>query len=225
MKYIFAFNHYNYARWLSIQVDDLLKLEYKCPDVYKEFCNEHFVISKTGDAFSSIALDQAHRQNNAVLKATGGAAGLLTQDIDAALRPWEIVCREVVRLLSEYEKCHNIGPEIDNGKRHGDYPAFHEIFFTDVNNLFNCFKDICNPFEDNELIDLNTCEVVTSEIQSCLGNLLEKYHNFRKHRLIVFDVAITATTKNNALLVQPTIILVYVKYKKRKKKSLQRLLI
>ena len=124
MKYIFAFNHYSYARWLSIQVDDLLKLEYKCPDVYKEFCNEHFVISKTGDAFSSIALDQAHRQNNVVLKATGGAAGLLTQDIDAALRPWEIVCREVVRLLSEYEKCHNIGPEIDNGKRHGDYPAF-----------------------------------------------------------------------------------------------------
>ena len=98
-----------------------------------------------------------------------------------------------------------------------------------MNNLFNCFKDICNPFEDNELIDLNTCEVVTSEIQSCLGNLLEmneeKYQNFRKHRLIIFDVAITATTKNNALLVQPTIILVYAKYKKRKKKSLQRLLI
>ena len=212
-----------------MQVDDLLKLEYKCPDVYKESCNEHFVLSETGDAFSSIALDQAHRQNNAVLKATGGAAGLLTQDIDAALRRWEIVCREVVRLLHEYEKCHNIGLEIDTGKRHEDYPAFHEIFFTDVNNLFNCFKDICNPFEEDELIALNTCEVVTSEIQSCLGNLLEmneeKYQNFRKHRLIIFDVAITATTKNNALLVQPTIILVYAKYKKRKKKSLQRLLI
>ena len=27
MKYIFAFNHYNYARWLTVHVDDLMKLE------------------------------------------------------------------------------------------------------------------------------------------------------------------------------------------------------
>ena len=60
MKYIFAFNHYNYARWLSLHVDDLLKLEYTCPDVYKEFCNGHFVISKTENPFSSIAIDQVH---------------------------------------------------------------------------------------------------------------------------------------------------------------------
>ena len=62
MKYIFALNHYNYARWLSLHVDDLLKLEYTCPDVYKEFCNGHFVISKTENPFSSIAIDQAHEQ-------------------------------------------------------------------------------------------------------------------------------------------------------------------
>ena len=60
MKYIFVFNHHNYARWLSLYVDDLLKLEYTCPDVYKEFCNGHFVISKTENPFSSIAIDQVH---------------------------------------------------------------------------------------------------------------------------------------------------------------------
>ena len=44
---------------------------------------------------------------------------------------------------------------------------------------------------------------MTPEIQSRLGNLLEmneeKYQNFRKHRLIICDVAIMATIKNIAL--------------------------
>ena len=59
MKYIFAFKHYNYVRWLSLYVDDLLKLEYTFSDVYKEFCNWRFVMSKTKNQFSSIAIDQA----------------------------------------------------------------------------------------------------------------------------------------------------------------------
>ena len=37
MKYVFALNHYNYARWHSIHVDDLLKLEYTCP---WKFCHK-----------------------------------------------------------------------------------------------------------------------------------------------------------------------------------------
>ena len=94
----------------------------------------------------------------------------------------------MVRLFNEYDKCHRIGHEVDIGKHHEDHPAFQKIFFTDVNNMFNCFKDICNPFEEDELIVLDAGEVMTLEIQSFLGNLLkmneEKYQNFRKHRLL-----------------------------------------
>ena len=56
------------------------------------------------------------------------------------------------------------------------------MFFTDVNNLFNCFKDICNLFEEDELIVLDIGEVMILEIYSCLGNLLkmneEKFKTF-----------------------------------------------
>ena len=79
MKHIFALNHFNYARWLSLHVDDLLKLVYKCSDIYKEFCNGHFVISKIESPFSSIAIDQAREQNNAIIRRVGGAVGLLSQ--------------------------------------------------------------------------------------------------------------------------------------------------
>ena len=114
----------------------------------------------------------------------------------------------MVRLLNQYEKFHHIGPEICTGKHYEDYLAFQKTFFTDVNNLFDCFKDICNLFEEDELIVLDTGEVMTPEIQSCLDNLLEmnegKYQNFRKHRLIICDVAITAEIKNSALNISST---------------------
>ena len=85
MKYIFALNHYNYARWLSLHVDNLLKLECTCPDVCKEFCNGNFVTSKTENPFSSIAIDQTHEQNKIDIKRVGGASGLLSHDMDATV--------------------------------------------------------------------------------------------------------------------------------------------
>ena len=35
MKYIFAFNHYSYGRWLTIHVDHMVKLELVCPSFSK----------------------------------------------------------------------------------------------------------------------------------------------------------------------------------------------
>ena len=51
MKCIFAFNHHNYIHWFTIHVDDLMKLELVCPNVYKEFCSGNFVTQKTINPF------------------------------------------------------------------------------------------------------------------------------------------------------------------------------
>ena len=45
-------------------------------DVYAEFCNGSFVVHKTKRLFSSIALDHAYEQVNAVVEGEGGAVGL-----------------------------------------------------------------------------------------------------------------------------------------------------
>ena len=74
-----------------------MKLEYTCPDVYKEIGNGHFVISKTENPFSSIGINQTHEQNNAIIKGVGGVVWLLTQDENATLRQWKTAGPEVVR--------------------------------------------------------------------------------------------------------------------------------
>ena len=63
----------------------------------KEIGNGHFVVSKTENPFSSIAIIQAHEQKNAIIKGMGGVVWLLTQDENATLRQWEITGPEVVR--------------------------------------------------------------------------------------------------------------------------------
>ena len=54
----------------------MCELPLKHPDVYAEFRNGSFVVHKTNRLFSSIALDHAHEQVNAVVKGEGGAVGL-----------------------------------------------------------------------------------------------------------------------------------------------------
>ena len=52
----------------------------------------------------------------------------------------------------------------------------------------------------NNLLVLDTDEVMTPEIQSCLDNLLEmneeEYQNFRNHRIDICNAAIMAAIKN-----------------------------
>ena len=157
MKHIFDFNHYNHARWLTIHVDDLMKLELVCPNVYKEFCSGNFVIRKTINPFLAIALDQAHEQNKGIIKGVGGAVGLLSKDMDSALTCWGVagseVCRgsAACRLVEEYERKQR---NENKGKHHQDYTEFRKTFFNDTQKFLFYFNEICNPFEENILLEM-----------------------------------------------------------------------
>ena len=92
----FSFKSLQLCTILSLHVDDLLKLFYTCSDIYEEFCNGNFAVSKSANLFFSIAINQPHEQNNGV----GSAVRLLSQDRDAGLWRLEIAGPEVVWLLN-----------------------------------------------------------------------------------------------------------------------------
>ena len=47
VKWFFALDHYNYARWLSVHLMDLNQLHINCPDIYKKIKDGYlFFISK-----------------------------------------------------------------------------------------------------------------------------------------------------------------------------------
>ena len=61
----------------------------------------HWVIRKTRNRFSAMPIDQAHEQNNRLVKGSGGAVGLTENS--SALRKWILVGPEQTRFLMEFE--------------------------------------------------------------------------------------------------------------------------
>ncbi|KAG1681091.1 Atrial natriuretic peptide receptor 2 [Nymphon striatum] len=95
-----AMDHMNYARWIPVHLKDMSELPERHPEVARKFREGSFTVQKT-KKISSIAIDQAHEQNNACIKGDGGAVGLT--DNPAALRRWMIAGPEVARVIKEVQ--------------------------------------------------------------------------------------------------------------------------
>ena len=76
LPWFFALNHHNYARWLSVHWLDMRALPQTALDVARSFDDGFFTVNKSSKRFAANAIDQAHEQNNAIVKGDGGAVGL-----------------------------------------------------------------------------------------------------------------------------------------------------
>ena len=148
----FALNHTHYARWLPIHVRDMRELEKKAPGVAEAFKQGLFTVRKTTRRFSAIAIDQAHEQNNAMVKGDGGAIGLTEND--SALRRWMISGPEMARLVNEFEA--SMAPEASSESRyhHEDQKSYQVAFHRDVKSLMQVLEELGNPFEETSTTDL-----------------------------------------------------------------------
>ena len=66
-------DHINYARWIPVHIRDMKN----SPDsIRKEFEKQgNWVVSKTKKSFSAVPIHQAHEQENAGVKGSGGCIG------------------------------------------------------------------------------------------------------------------------------------------------------
>ena len=108
VAWFFALDHTHYSRWLSVHIRDMMMLSEKQPGVLAEFTAGKFVIYKTSNKFSAMAIDQCHEQNNALVKGSRGTIGLTGNP--GALRRWTVVGPEIVRNTEEFEgdRAHSV---------------------------------------------------------------------------------------------------------------------
>ena len=161
MPWMFALDRTNYARWLPVHVRDMLALPNNHPSIYAAFSAGKFVVHKTGNKCSAIALDQAHEQMNALVKGSGGAVGL-TQD-PGALRRWMIAGPEIARIISEFEFESDsaritINKTAEPGPHHDQLPGVQKKFKREAKSLTSVFEELGNPFleESQDLLVLDT---------------------------------------------------------------------
>ena len=125
---------------------DLKSLQSNHPGIFKELCQRKFTINKSGKPFSSMGIDQAHEQNNNLVKIDGGATDLLNGN--AALLKWTVVGPEIAEMARSFGCNEDEDTEIPH--HHEDTDAFEKQFREDVKSLCAVMKELGDPFTDTE---------------------------------------------------------------------------
>ena len=132
LKWYFAIDKYNYARWATIHWSDLAKLQDVCPSIYSEMTNGYFSFQKTNRKFSRMALDQIHEQNTTDIKGVSGATNLLNRVDNSELSRWELCGPDLVRLVTEFENNWDKNGIEEMPPHHEEKPQFQKTIFDDV---------------------------------------------------------------------------------------------
>ena len=199
LKWYFALDKFNYARWATIYWFDLALLEKRCPSEFKEFVDGKFSFLKTNKKFSRMALDQVHEQNNKYIKSVSGATSLINRQDDAALIRWELCGAELCRILQEFEvKKDEV--EDEKSKHHEDTKKFKDDFSRDISVLLEGFPH--NPFKLSTLTVVNNPETVFDDhIYYNISQLevkgAEQLHTFISERLVKSKISIDSKIKLN----------------------------
>ena len=159
LPWFFALSHTNYARWLPVHLRDMSALQQTAPGVFLQFEKGLFTVHKTPRLFSAIAINQAHEQNNGMVKGDGGAVGLTENP--SALRRWMISGPEMARTVSEFKASMTTEVKVQGADHHEVQRSFQVSFFKDVKSLVTTIEGFGNPFleESEDLIVLDTKEI------------------------------------------------------------------
>lgn len=140
-----------------------------CQDKLKNF----WVVSKTQRKYSSIPIDQAHEQNNELVKGSGGAVGLTENP--SAFRRWMVAGPEQARILTEFESQFLESEEHSNQLQHKQNYSAQLLFHKQVNSLLEVISGMGNPFMDDcpELLVLDTRNCANDAVVSTVQTIEE----------------------------------------------------
>ena len=172
------------------------------PTILDEFENHgHWVMHKTMNKFSSIPIDQAHEQNNRLVKGSGSAVGLTENP--TAFRKWMLAGPEQARLLTEFETCFTV----ENAKHchHEEGLSLQKSFKQEVMNLSETIREMGNPFlnETEELLTLDSHDVLNQSVVGTVRKIealgKQQYNDYFKSVLVDCEKSIHDPIKKNSL--------------------------
>ena len=202
----FALDHVNYAWWMPVHIRDMKCLPDSIRDEFEK--QGHWVLSKTSKYFSAIPIDQAHEQENASVKGSGGCIGLTENPI--ALKRWMLSGPELARLQNQFKAEYLPVSDMDDPKyfqNHQSGYAAQKSFHKQVNSLYSTINNMGNPFLDD------FPELVTRDSRNCMDELAvnalrtleyigtKQYQEFVKCVLEECSISIRDPIKKNSLAV------------------------
>ena len=201
--WFFALDHTHYSRWLPIHIRDMMTLQDQHPDIAVQFSQGGFVVHKTKRPFSSIAIDQAHVQNNKIVKGDGGAVGLLKNP--KALLRWMVARPEISRATEEFEANCLSDSGKTNLKHHELTLSAQSTFANEVRHLVQVIEDMGNPFmeESADLLVLDSQDIADSAIVQTVRTIekigQDQYDKYMSERVIERTASVYDTISRNKM--------------------------
>ena len=183
--WFFALDHQHNTRWLPIHIHDMKNLPLLIRREFEDHGN--WVVSKTKNRFSAIPIDQAHEQNNALIKGSGGAIGLTENP--SALRKWVIAGPEQARLIVEFERQFLRDTRVQE-THHEECLSAQNTFNQQVTALVEAIKELGNPFLDDtsELLVLDSRDVMNEFVVETVRTVeylgTEKYNRYYESEIL-----------------------------------------
>ena len=202
IPWMFALDHTHYARWLSVHIRDMHRLQKDHPEVFREFCSGAFVVQKTKRKFSTMALDQVHEQCNATVKGDGGVVGLTANA--SALRRWMIAGPELSRLIREFEQ-QIPGAHDSQSDHHDQILSVQKAFKSQVQALVTSFEELGNPFQEDSgfLIALDSKNIMPQPVIDTVYKVKEigqdQFKTFVEERIVTQSKPVSEPIKRNNL--------------------------
>ena len=101
-----------------------------------------------------MGIDQAHKQNNAVIKGIGGTTSVLNKYDESGLARWKLCLHELSLIINEYESTPEVELDFEPLKH-------HEVSETSQNKLSADVSEVKN-INSNESIQLNKLTVLNN---------------------------------------------------------------
>jgi hypothetical protein len=187
VPWLFALDHTNYVRWLPVHISDMVNLETTHPEVYKQFMDGHFVVQKTQNVFSAMALDQCHEQVNELIKGDGGAIGLTENP--QALERWMVAGPEISRVVREFEDSFKTANDLKSSTHHEQHHGIQKTFAKDVSSLVLTMESMDSPFleDSGEMLSLDSKIIMNKDVVQTVYTAEDigkrQYANYTKERL------------------------------------------
>ena len=149
-----------------------------------------------------MGIDQAHEQNNAVIKGIGGATSVIKKDDESGLAQWELCLHELSLIINKYESTPEVELDFKPLKHLKDSEAFQSQFSADVSRLKTSI--LTNPFKLNKLTILNNekstfNDIVYDDISKMLKLGEEQLKAFWTDRLVTCKVPVSDPILLNSL--------------------------
>ena len=172
---------------MSVHVRDMAALKMTHPQVAAAFEDGHFMVNKSNHAFSAVAIDQAHEQNNATVKGDGGAVGLFQSE--DALTKWMVSGPEIARILAEFDASSYTINRREDMRHHDQSKGIQKDFVEKVKSLTAAITDMGNPFleDSDDLLRLDNRYILGEDAISSVRKAEElgqsQYNEFVVERL------------------------------------------